>query len=278
MDDLDARFGAPEWALMTSPIEPPVSADGAQRIMVWLRVPRGGAIDARLVGERWVLAYPPGTVADRVELRVDGARTEPIDVRGTELLGASEKFHALHENQRGALEGFAWNRGDVSAQERAIASLAKTVARARTGDARFFCQTGDCARCHVHDKPERLDGGDGLPPLATDDAGFYRITTVLEDRAPLAESRDRDVNLESAWVSVTCASGPPVVTGEIARCPRGDVPIARYDTRGALAADDPHAHGVCASREWLRARMTERARAAFASAFEECAKPAASPR
>jgi hypothetical protein len=263
---------------MTSAIEPPASADGAQRITVWLRVPRGGAIDARRVGDRWVLAYPPGTVADRVELRVGGARAEPIDVRGTELLGDGEKFHALHEDQHGALEGFAWLRGDASAQDRAIASLAKTVARAKTGDARFFCQTGDCARCHVHDKPERLDGAGGLPPLATDDAGFYRITTVLEDRAPLTESRDRDVNLESPWTSVTCASGPPVVTGKIARCPRGDVPVARWDMRAALAADDPHAQGVCASREWLRARMTERARAAFASALEECATRAASPR
>ena len=263
--DMHARLAGPDWARMTSPIEAPMSLDGRQRVDVWLRVPSGVRLDARRERDRWVLVYPSGACAERVEWR-DG---RAVDVRGTVFDEAGEVFHTLRRGEQDGLAGFAWRRGDRAARDEAIRTLARRVAsRDPNADVHFYCRTGDCAGCHVHDKPAHAEAS--LPPLPTDDGGLYRVMTVLEDAAPLVESRDRDPNLESRFVTVSCASGAPAIAGATARCPGGEAPTGRFDMRAALRAGDPHARAVCASRAFLRDRMTPRARDAFADAFEEC--------
>jgi len=263
--DLSVRHAGHDWALMTSPIEAPMSRDGRQRIAVWLRVPVGARLDVRDDGRRSLLAYPAGTCGERVESR-DG---RPIDVRGTVFEQTGEEFHALRGDERGRLVGFAWRRGDVAARNDAIRALARALAMHDPhSDVHFYCRTGDCAGCHVHDKPAGADAA--LPPLPTDDGGFYRVMTVLEDEAPLVESRDRDPNLESPFVTISCESGRPIIQGTTARCPGGEPPIGHFDMRAARRAGDPHARDVCPSRAFLRDRMTPRARALFNEAFAEC--------
>ncbi|HVY44352.1 MAG TPA: hypothetical protein VHB21_00675, partial [Minicystis sp.] len=48
----------------------PTRVDGRSRIEVWLRVPEGAKLGARAVEgqKRTTLVYPPGTIADRIEL------------------------------------------------------------------------------------------------------------------------------------------------------------------------------------------------------------------
>ena len=248
--DVHAQFGAADWAELVSPIQPPTSTDGRQRIHVWLRA-NGAAIDARRDGERWVLSYGSGTCAERVESR-DGV---PVDVRGTDFDANGEVFHAMRGDGRGGASGFSWRRDDARACEDAKRALAnEMVKREPNADVHFYCRTGDCKGCHVHDKATH--DGSTRPPLPTDDGGLYRVMTVLEDDAPLVESRDRDLNVESAFVSIT-------IDSEGTR-------IGHFDMKRALRADDAHARAVCDSRAFLRQHMTARARGAFATAFEEC--------
>jgi hypothetical protein len=277
-DDLAVRFAGPEWALMTSPIQPPMSRHERQRITVWLHVPRGQTLRTQWSERqgRYVLGYPAGTVADRVEMRVSDDRAWALDVRGTEFLpDGGERFHVLRRDPRGdGMIGREWVRGDDRAEQRASAELVAVAAEGGE-DAAFFRQNMRCERCHVHDEPTPRQVPRDAPPMATDAGGLFRVTTVLEDRAPLVESRARDVNLDSPFVTVSCASGPPAVVRTAAgtaraRCPRDDVPMASFDLRAALAAADPHARAVCASRAFLYEHLGEAGRAPFRDAFAEC--------
>jgi hypothetical protein len=221
MADVRARFGSADWALLESPIQPPTSTDGRQRIRVWLRA-SGEAIDARRDGERWVLSYAPGTCAERIESR-DGV---PVDVRGTEFDASGEVFHAMRGDGHGGATGYEWRRGDARACDDAKRALEHEIVRHEPGtDVRFYCRTGDCKGCHVHDKPAH--DGSSRPPLATDDGGLYRVMTVLEDDAPLALSRDRDVNAESAFVTITTD--------------REGTRVGHFDMPRALREGDAHA-------------------------------------
>src|SRR4051812_32782714 len=67
--DPASYFDKEGLVLMESPILPPTSADGRERISVLLRLPAGRRLGVEGVPgeEREVLRYPEGTLADRVD-------------------------------------------------------------------------------------------------------------------------------------------------------------------------------------------------------------------
>jgi hypothetical protein len=290
--DPATHWARARFAEMTPPIRLP-SRDGKERISVRLFVPDEGRIGVVRRGARASLVYPPGTIADRVDMRDFRDQGSIQDVRGTRFAeGGEEYFHVLRPLVHGQLDGVEWPRSDVRAWRAATDEMLGRMASthppgpAATALLSRFELTNDCAGCHAHDKPERhqraLAGVDGepAPNRATDAGGLYAIATVLEDSAPLEQHRPLDMNEGDPYVSVTCDDGAVArleVTRRGARrhyaCADGSVPRARLDLVRALADGDAHAEAVCASRAYLQEHMDVEARAAFAPAFAECSGP-----
>jgi hypothetical protein len=281
----DGRF-----AEMVPPIRLPTSPDGNDHITVWLRIPDGQRVRVERTGERSSLVYPPGTVADRVEMRepasVDGQHVWHVtDVRGTRLgEDGRERFHSLQPaapNSAG-LEGFEWRRDDADGERIATEGLADIVGgRLRDANATRRARIVDrmrslnhCQPCHEHDRPERTRISEGTPRRPTDSAGFYVILSTLSDSAPLESHRPRELNADDSFVTVRCGSSAASLVntgrGQEYRCEDDQVPVARLDLSRALSAVDPHALAVCRSRRYLYEHMDEAARTAFAPAFVGC--------
>jgi hypothetical protein len=276
---------------MVPPIRLPTSLGGYDHITVWLRVPDGRPVRVEHDGERLTLVYPPGTVADRVEMRepshIDGAHAWRVtDVRGTRLDDdGRERFHVLQAAARDGLSlaGFEWRRDDPSGVRAANAGLEELLRRGRLRDVDErkraqaidrLLRLNDCQPCHEHDRSERTRYTEGGPRRATDRAGFYVILSVLADAAPLENHRPREANVDDPFVTVSCgedeASLVTTDTGPRYTCPDDRVPFARMDVARALAAGQPHAGAVCSSRRYLHEHMDDEARAAFAPSFAEC--------
>jgi hypothetical protein len=284
---------------MTPPVRLP-SQDGRERIVIWLRLPENSVL--RVVhreGERATLSYPPGTVADRVDMRDARRASSVADVRGTRFESGQEYFHVLRSlappgksaagptGTAALLNGLEWKRGDAVAERRATDQMLARMAEARgledpSDDPMLtrFERRNDCGSCHARDLPERRthDPGDLAPNRGTDAGGLYTIATVLADEAPLETHRARDLNEGDPFIRVTCGDGgeASLTTGRRRRhytCADGSVPRGRIDLRAALATGDAHAQAVCASRTYLAAHMDEEGRAAFADAFRECGLP-----
>src|SRR5215831_12694584 len=73
IDDPEQHWRADGFVEMVTPLEPPTTSDGRDRITVWLKLSEGEAIAS---GPS--LRYAVGTVADRVEY----SGGEVVDVRG----------------------------------------------------------------------------------------------------------------------------------------------------------------------------------------------------
>ena len=277
---------------MTPPVRLP-SQDGNEYIAIWLRLPEAGLLRIeRREGSEPTLSYPPGTVADRVDMRDARIPSSVTDVRGTRFEGGQEYFHVLRSvtppgDHRATpfLSGVEWKRGDAlaerSATDRMLTSMATVRGLEDPGSdpmLRQFERRNDCASCHVHDKPEqRGPRGDALlPNRGTDADGLYAVVSVLRDEAPLETHRARDMNEGDPFVRVTCDDGAAgtIVPGRRGRrhfsCADGSVPRGRLDLPAALAAGDAHAKAVCASRAYLAAHMDDDGRSAFARVLTEC--------
>lgn len=276
IDDPKAHWAGGGFAEMVPPIRRPTSADKTDLITVWLRVPAGGRIGVRSIGDgRPTLVYPPGTESDRVELHepVDATEHawEVMDVRGTRLEAAGrERFHCLQPTGRDkALAGFEWRRDDDSAERAAADGLAKIAAVGSLAElepedrlpllARLR-RLNHCQPCHEHDRPECRHVGAPGPRRATDGAGFYSTLAVLSDSAPIERHRPHDLNAEDPFVSIERAGDDAA-------------PVARLDFARALASGRPHEQAVCRSRKYLFDHMDDAARQAFAKAFAECGIP-----
>ena len=284
--DPATHWTADGFAEMVPPIRLPTSTNGHDHITVWLRVPDGAGIRVEHDGDRLTLVYPPGTVADRVEMREpadadDEHAWRVVDVRGTRLGDGDEYFHTLQPISRGArsLAGFEWVRSDPSAERAATDSLEGLWRGGLLRDARPEWQSREvdrlrrlnrCEECHEHERPERTRRTEGGPRRATDRAGFYVPFSVLRDDAPLEEHRPRDLNADDPFVVVSCGDQAASRVGEAFRCADDDVPVGHFDLGRALAAGDRHAVAVCRSRRYLHDHMDHQARAAFASAFTSC--------
>ncbi|MCB9736036.1 MAG: putative DNA-binding domain-containing protein [Deltaproteobacteria bacterium] len=275
---------------MVPPVRLPTRAGGASRTRVLVAIAGDGLIDVEERDGRALLVFPAGATADRVEeARVDGGWAI-ADVRGTDVTADGERFHLLRPvaMRPGAeLRGFAWPRAEAAldgwVHDRVAAGLARGdgVAAALPQARRDAMATGlreraDCARCHDHARPPTTAAGAAVH-RGTDGSGFYVPASVLADEVPLERYRPDDPNVPAPWLAVRCDDGSPAryaheKTGRRWRCAGGEVPTARVDLAAALAAGDPHAAEVCASRRWLGDHMTPRARAAFAAALAPCGR------
>jgi hypothetical protein len=252
---------------MVTPLEPPTSADGRDRITVWLKIPDGGRI-----GLARSLRYPPGTIADRVEYLGD----EIVDVRGTRFVEAgadgAELFHVLR--RRGpALAGYEWRRGDADLARRATELALPLVDES---ERETFRRNNDCESCHQPDLPPATRGRAARPRRATDSNGLYQMLAVLSDSAPLDQHRAHEVNVERPFVRVECPLGasPWLKDGGGGRrhyvCAGGGVPIGHVDVERARLDGDARALAVCRSRRYLMEHMDAAARAAFEPVFRAC--------
>ncbi len=273
---LDSGFVQLEPALRL-----PSRVDGLDRIEIWVRFPPEGKISARWLPEqqRNILVYPPGTVADRVEMP-DGQHV--VDVRGTELgTDGAELFH-VYRREGDGLRGFIWERDNEEQQEeatRVLLAQVKAEEHAGAGAMESIRMDNDCASCHEHGRAEHHKPIPRFPNRGTDGAGFYAVQTVLADRAPVERHRPREMNHDDPYVSYRCGGGDAqaevrwVTHRDGTRWPQCDDksnPVAIIDVAAALAAGDDHARKVCASRKALFDRMDGQAREAFAGAFHAC--------
>jgi hypothetical protein len=269
-DDYFANNGYVE---LVPPVRLPTDAEGRTRIRVWLKLPKRGAIDVDAAGR---LRMPDETVAERVESIDDHV----VDVRGTRFDDGGKEWFHVYRRVGDRLVGVEWPRDDGDAGKRARARIDELV-RASEPDggtreqaiARWH-QMDDCASCHKKDRDEATAVG-ALPNRATDGSGLFVPATLLADAAPLERHRPRDLNLEDHYIRITCARGAAMIAadkegGRQPRCTDGGVPRATLDVAGALAVGDKHAQAMCASRRWLASRLTDKARARFTAAIDEC--------
>jgi hypothetical protein len=318
------------FAAMVPSIHLPTTHDGDDLIQVWLSIPNGARIDAERLRDsgrepaRWSLVLPPGTRADRAEYsRVEGPGARQatqfvdgpgvsesdwtlMDVRGTRVLAdGTQEFHVLRPingEVHAPLRGWAWRRGDLGARREATERLIALAREARRPIDRdpmdseglaALRRLNDCARCHQPRMPRvsRADaGGERSIERASDNLGFFVITTVLSDSGVVADHRPDDLNHEDPFVQVRCGDQPARLTGkdnyERFTCPDAPagqapdrapdqasdqgVPVGYRDVAAGLAAGHPYTRRLCESRRWLAERMTSRAREAYREALAAC--------
>lgn len=288
---------------MTPPVRLPSDGAGRDKIEVWLRVPEGGRITARKLADgRATIAFPPGTIADRVEswgyARAEGDgggwKYSVTDVRGTRLdVNGAEMFHVfvpVGPEPGARLVGWEWARSDRLQQRAATQFLISHLERMRTLQDRGrpqsaeerreliedYRRNNDCAKCHAHDKPVQTSRVRGIH-RATDSNGFYVPLSVLMDTVPLERHRPRDMNVGDPFLTITCPTqgDHPVLAQGAAgareyRCLQGGSPSGTLDVKKALAANDARTIALCKSRAYLRAHMDDHARTLFATQFADC--------
>ncbi len=258
---------------LVPPIRPPTSADGSDRISVWLRLPSAAQIITDRSSGEPRLRMPSGAELDRVEVtqRGDLTTAEVEDVRGTTFGPEGESFHVFRRRDA-ELWGLEWARGDAVAQRAADQALAAGLPPAARGR---LVELNQCAGCHTPDKPAATRVAEStLPHRKTDASGLYHPQSVLERETPVEFSRPNDPNLADPFVRFRCATGGLSVReaggSKSPRCSDGSVPLATLDLQRALAAGDPHAQAVCASRKFIWEHLDELGRVAFADAFSDC--------
>jgi hypothetical protein len=261
---------------MVPPLRLPSRVDGSEKIEVWLKLPPTGSLGVKWIeGQaRHALTYPPGTVADRIEM-LDGVHI--VDVRGTELgERGAESFHVYRGHGEDGLLEVMWPRDDAAAQAEATRALvAHEIAEGRS-QVQSVKINNACGPCHAHAREERLAG---VPARRTDAAGWFVPETVLLDRVPVEHHRPREMNVDDPFVRFVCPSASGEAPAEVVRhddgtrwpvCAGKVAAVGVLDLPAALAANDAHARQVCDSRRALFSRMDDEARRAYASAFEAC--------
>jgi len=286
---------------MVPPTRLPTEKRTDDKIMVWLRIPAGAKIKVRWLADqkRYTLAFPPGTVADRVEsVRNEHDPMQVVngigDVRGTRIGASGQKWFHVYEPVPGRskrwLAGYEWLHTGHGSDAVAAVSLVKLYFPGAPAKARKemddFRKLNQCSLCHRINQaaPTRVPAnsifnGLTLPPgtiidLMTDADGFFQPITVLSDTMTIRNARPWDLNADDAFVTVFCGDRitKATVHGDHRgySCPDQAVPVGRLDMAAALKHGDAHALGVCASRRYLYAHMDKAGRDAFRRYFREC--------
>jgi hypothetical protein len=260
-------------------LELPSDVKKLDSITVWVKIPGPGKISANYIADqkRYSLVYPPGTVADRVELY----NGQISDVRGARIDQNGDTFFHDYETAPGYsdkwLVGYEWKRADDAADQQAANFLVGLYfppgEDSDTQAIAHFRQLNHCGACHEPDAPAPATTA---PPFRfeTDSRGFFQPQAVLEGRMTVRDHRDWDLTADDPFVTVWCGTqAVKATTTSDSRyyvCPGDAAPEGTLDLKSALAKKNPHALALCASRAFLYSHMDGKAQMAFKSAVDEC--------
>lgn len=234
-------------------VQPPIAlpipaAEGW--VEIWLDAPEPLTVETGPHGAPQ-FAYPPGTTADRVEFRNTPRGPKVIDVRGTHLDEDGTAWHHVYQpvsrDPEAALVGVRWPAQDVDAEHLEVERFIEGLRNHGRKRLELVRNKLDCRGCHVANRPANTHPNrHGLVSRGTDGAGFFTPSTVLTDEVP-AELYGRPEQ-PARFTSWTCDEPVPVGTR---RCADGTLARIHFDQEAALAAGDPHALQVAATRTRL---------------------------
>ncbi len=258
------------WVEMVPPVHVPQPGPGDPQVRVHLRLPDGGRVSlVETADGRRVPSWPPGTIADRVETRGDRV----VDVRGTSIDAQGRRWHHVyrpgHRHPAAPPVGVEVPAGHPDAGRRAVEVFldargdTEIVKASKDPEAHLQAVRDklDCDGCHVPLRPDNtVKGEHGLVSRGTDAAGWFVPATVLAADVPLETWGRYDPNLADPFVRARCPSGevtlPQAGKGH-ASCADGALPRAALDVPAALAANDAHALGYCASWRHLVSHLED---------------------
>jgi hypothetical protein len=107
--------------------------------------------------------------------------------------------------------------------------------------------------------PDARRDGQRVVRRGTDASGFYVPRTVLTDEAPAERYHDEDPNVADPFIEHDCGGAPAALIDARPSCEAGVTPRSRLKLATAMRAHDLHAEQACASRAWLRARLSPEA-------------------
>lgn len=296
----DQWWAASGFVSLTPPVHLPGGTKGRSMTRIWLKIPEGAQIRTVEGPQGLTLAYPEGTVADRVEYWRPSpeAAYRVADVRGARVeAGGAQTYRVFRPSapaDDAPLFGFEWPRGDeatkaqihaeiYAAMDRGVGFARPTSAKARRRGKRVYAARSGCAGCHSAHRPDLTEGPSPINVnRGTDAAGFFTPKTLLVDHAPLEGYRPDDPNAADPCVSARCPDGGEATVtrseaGARITCPGAAVPQGRLDLACALSSADPdvraHGESLCAGRAYLYDHLDARGRAAFSEAFAACGRP-----
>ncbi|HHO51334.1 MAG TPA: hypothetical protein ENK18_10780, partial [Deltaproteobacteria bacterium] len=256
-----------------TPVVPPVHLPQPAADRTWvsvqLRLPTDGTVDLRPTHDGRVLpGWPPGTVADRVEVRGSEDALRVVDVRGMRIDAAGKRWNHVYRptspDRSAPLLGVTWPAGDprlgAAAVDAFIEALGESPMIQALDDPEAHL-TGvrgklGCDGCHVPGRRNnRKINQHGLVNRGTDHAGWFTPLTLLTETVPLEIYGVFDPNLSDPHVRISCPEGAPVVPSpggnRHASCPDRAIPLGTLDVTAALASGDDHARAHCRSVGYL---------------------------
>ncbi len=254
---------------LTPPVHLPSTRSDRDTVAVHLALPAHGEVTwVDTPGGRSVLAWPPGTQADRVEEW--GGRV--VDVRGTRIDAAGRRWHHVYKPATPGTDpkmlGATWPADAPELTQIAVEAFLDALMQTEVGEARpdperYRGQVAaklDCEGCHALARPaNEVAREHGLVARGTDAAGWFTPATVLDLQVALEAYGAWDRNLSDPHVSLSCAgeplTKPAAGQGVHPRCPEGRVPTAHHDLEAALDADDPRAQALCESWHLITGRL-----------------------
>jgi hypothetical protein len=286
--DPHALWLAGEFVQVVSPIRFPSPEADAEQVEVWLAIDAGASVGAAARGDGSPsLRFGAGTRADRLEWNGSGDDRRIVDVRGTWIDARGGCSHhvlrPVDETPGAPLVGMQWPCDDAAAATAGATRMRDRVAALppfaampqtrRKAALDGFTRQLDCDGCHREERADasRVDEY-GAVWRGTDATGFFAPAASLRDALPLEGYGAFDPNVDDPAIDVTCPSGE---AGRVTKpsgaarwtCDDAGVPIGHFDWADA---DPSRRAAICDWRLWLRDRLDDSARAAFADAFAPC--------
>ncbi len=243
---------------LTPPVPLPSFYPDQPAVEIWVSVPDGAQLTVEPRGDGVpVFAWPPGSVADRVEYRGHGDERRVVDVRGTRIDDEGRLWDHVYrpsaKRPDAALYGYEWPAHDAAIHQGVVDVLAH-----RAGES--VRKKMGCRACH---EPMRADNTrvreNGLVNRGTDAAGWVTPSTLLRDAVPAESYGRHDAGVDHAWITVSCGehelqryTNKHGATRH--RCSDAKVPLATRRTAPALAASDADTGRLCDDRQWLAER------------------------